>query len=157
MNRKPAIIVFAIFALATVVIGFFMYSWYYSSQNLIGVQIIDFTVDKNWWNPVGVSYGHWFNVTVENVANNNITGLFLDIGIFLNGTKYEGFSLGKSDTSPSFNFSLNAKETIQFEGFVLASIDSPIGFGGRSPSDEIIIQARVMLNDTVLDMRSIPF
>jgi hypothetical protein len=156
MNRKLAVIVFAIFVLATVVIGFFMYSWYYSSQNLIGVQIIDFTVDKNWWNPVGVSYGHWFNVTVKNVANNNIAGLFLDIGIFLNGTKYEEFSLGKSDTSPSFNFSLNANETKQFEGFVLASIDSPIGFG-RSPSDEIIIQARVLFNDTVLDMRSIAF
>jgi hypothetical protein len=156
MNRKLAVIMFAIFALATVAIGFFMYSWYYYSQSLIGVQIIDFTVDKNWWNPVGVSYGHWFNVTVKNVASNNITGLFLDIGIFLNGTKYEGFSLGTSDTSPSFNFSLNANETKQFEGFVLASIDSPIGFG-RSPSDEIIIQARVLLNDTVLDMRSIPF
>jgi len=157
MNRKPAVIMFAIFALATVVIGFFMYSRYCSSQNFIGVQIIDFTVDKNWWNPVGVSYGHWFNVTVKNVANNNITGLFLDIGIFLNGTKYEGFSLGRSDTSPSFNFSLNANETKQFEGFVLASMDSPIGFNGRSPSDEIIIQARVLLNDTVLDMRSVPF
>ena len=149
-------IMYALISISIIIVILLAVFVFYLKQNEIIIKITNFSLDNRWDNPVGVTYARWFNVTIHNHGKNNATGLLLEIKIFINGTEFRNYDIGRSDRSSSFNFTLNSGETKEFEGFILTSLDSPIVFGGNS-TDEISIQARVMMGDFALDEIKIPF
>jgi len=76
--KRMQVIIAITFLVIGLVIGVLAASWY----GLIGgwsetgneIRITDFVADMSWFNPVGVTMGFIFNVTIENGSNENITG-----------------------------------------------------------------------------------
>ncbi len=52
-----------------------------------------------------MTYDRWFEVTVENYGEQNVTGLFSQIRIFINQTEFKSFDIATFEYSTPFNFS----------------------------------------------------
>ena len=77
MKRKQVVTAVTFLAIG-IVIGFLSASWHNHILDLAKtgseIRITNFVADMSWFNPVGVTMGFIFNVTVENGCNENIIG-----------------------------------------------------------------------------------
>ena len=74
--NKILLVLFSIIILTMLFVGFLAYSWYGIQQNSQPkVRITDFVADMGWFNPVGVTMGFFFYVTVENYGDENISDI----------------------------------------------------------------------------------
>jgi hypothetical protein len=74
--KRIQVITAITFFMVGLVIGLLGASWYNNVDwSKTGeVRIADFVADMSWFNPVGVTMGFIFNVTIENGSNQNVTG-----------------------------------------------------------------------------------
>ena len=75
--KRIQVITAITFLMIGLVVGLLGASWYNNVDwSKIGneVRITDFVADMSWFNPVGVTMGFVFNVTVGNDSNQNVTG-----------------------------------------------------------------------------------
>ena len=76
--KRIQVITAVTFFMIGLVIGLLVASWYGHtgdwSEKGNEIRITDFVADMSWFNPVGVTMSFFFNVTVENGSNGNITG-----------------------------------------------------------------------------------
>jgi len=76
--KRIQVITAITFFMIGLIIGLLVASWYSHtgdwSEKGNEIRITDFVADMSWFNPVGVTMGFIFNVTIENGSNENITG-----------------------------------------------------------------------------------
>ena len=76
--KRIQVITAITFFMIGLVIGLLVASWFSHtgdwSETGNEIRITDFVADMGWYNPVGVTMGFFFNVTIENNSNENVTG-----------------------------------------------------------------------------------
>ena len=81
--KRIQVITAITFFIMGLVIGLLVASWYDHTEDWSEkgnkIRITDFVADMSWFNPVGVTMAFFFNVTIENSSNENITGTQITI------------------------------------------------------------------------------
>jgi len=123
-----------------------------------GIEITDFKWTSGWQNPGGLEMIKLFNITIHSLETKDTEGLGVQVKLFANDnelqTETQFFGpgiIGQSAVHGSFDGLLGAGEVRELRGIVITSLDElPNDF------DAVVIEAKVMLGDVVLDELTAP-
>ena len=157
MNRKIALVAIMLTIIVLVVATLLVQSLNNSANNSSNVNnlvIKDFSINSKWGNPGGIAMVALFNLTIQNLGINNVSGLNFSVVIIVDNTsKVENVHLPESLS----NFTLLAGEVREFEGYITTDLgsleDAGIGLGRAigEAGDGWNYVATVKLGDEVLD------
>jgi hypothetical protein len=113
------------------------------------IKITDFYFYGRTGNPVGMLFDYWFNITVENVGEDNVSGLVLKVKVFVNDSEvnYGNYFVG-ADENGTIKDSLGGGEVKESQGALLWVLGRDL-YADFSSKDTSVI-ASVSLNNIVI-------